>query len=269
MRPVSLRIDMHVHTVHSGDSWLDPVAVVRIAKARGLDGVAVTDHGTIRGGLKARDANSDSRFRVIVGAEYATELGHVVGLFLTREPDLEHVQGRRQEYARVVEAIHQQGGVAVLAHPFQVRRDLAEQAFAGPVTVDCIETMNARATAARNPRANAEAAEFADRHGIPRVGCSDAHLAREIGHGLTWFEGLEPGAADADIKRALLAGEGTPLGTTSPRIVIPLSQVARICVRHEYGRAPRVLARLVLTALGPLGLAIENRLREATREDVD
>lgn len=266
---MSLRIDMHVHTRYSGDSWLDPAAVVSIAKARGLDGIAVTDHGTIRGGLEARAANRDPAFTVVVGAEYATDCGHVVGLFLERELELARVAGQVLRYAAVVDAIHAQGGIAVLAHPFQVRLDLAERAFSAEARADAIETLNARAVAARNQAANAQAAEFAAKHGIPPLGCSDAHLAREIGCGLTWFHELAPGAAPAAIRQAILAGQGTALGSGSPRIVIPLSQVARMLNRGEYGRAPKIAVKLLLTALGPFGLRIENVLRRPAEEDAE
>lgn len=256
-----LRIDMHVHTRCSGDSWLAPATVVRIAQARGLDGIAVTDHGTIRGGLLAREANDDPAFRVIVGAEYATELGHVVGLFLTQELDIAPPGGQKPALAEVVRAIRAQGGIAVLAHPFQVHRDLAGRAFAADVRPDAVETFNARASAARFPQANAWAAEFARRRGIPALGASDAHLAREIGCGLTWFETLGPDVSDDELKRAILSGDGTPLGSASPPIVIPLSQVARMWNRREFGRAPKIAARLLLTALGPLGLQLATALR--------
>lgn len=264
-----MRIDMHVHTRCSGDSWLAPAAVVRIAKERGLDGIAVTDHGTIRGGLLAREANDDPAFRVIVGAEYATELGHVVGLFLTRELDITPSGGQKLACAEVVRAIRAQGGIAVLAHPFQVHPGLADRAFDADVRPDAVETFNARAPAARVPQANARAAEFARRRGIPALGGSDAHLAREIGRGLTWFQALGPDASDDELKRVILSGGGTPLGSASPPIVIPLSQVARMWNRREFGRAPRIAARLLLTALGPLGRQLEAALRGPRRDGSD
>ena len=37
-------IDTHCHTKYSYDNWLEPVALIRRAKALGLDGIVITEH---------------------------------------------------------------------------------------------------------------------------------------------------------------------------------------------------------------------------------
>ena len=65
---------------------MEPTTVLKMAKKKGLDGVAVTDHDTIRGGLEALKVNSDPNFAVIVGSEVeTTDKVDIIGLFLTRE----------------------------------------------------------------------------------------------------------------------------------------------------------------------------------------
>lgn len=285
---MSLRLDLHSHSFHSGDSRLSPREMVRLARARGLNGLAVTDHETVQGGLEARAANTDPDFLVIPGVEYATEHGHVVGLFLERELDGLPVRTtpadkmQRVAFDQVVQAIHAQGGIAVLAHPFQARLRLPEGPFSGPQRVDALEGFNARAAAVRNPLANEQAMAFAGERGIPAVGGSDAHLAAELGRGYCRVDGLDPGgaagdggsgaaggggpASAGDVRAAILAGRTTPQGRNSPRTVIPLSQVNRMLTSGRFGKAPRVVIRLLLTALGPPGLWLENRLRGPLRE---
>jgi DNA polymerase III alpha subunit (gram-positive type) len=49
----TMKYDLHVHTAYSPDGSLSPENVVRIAKSRGLRGIAMTDHNTIKGGIDA------------------------------------------------------------------------------------------------------------------------------------------------------------------------------------------------------------------------
>ena len=80
-----MKIDCHIHTCHSYDSIMQPAKILMTAKKRGLHGIVVCDHNTIRGGLEAYNLNHDPEFHVIVGAEMATDAGDVTGIFLTRE----------------------------------------------------------------------------------------------------------------------------------------------------------------------------------------
>jgi len=75
-----LKYDLHMHTVYSRDGAIKPADAIRIAKKRGLDGIAVTDHDTIRGGLEALKLRPED-LDVIVGAEIKTDRGDVIGLF--------------------------------------------------------------------------------------------------------------------------------------------------------------------------------------------
>jgi predicted metal-dependent phosphoesterase TrpH len=174
--------DLHIHTRCSRDSLMDPAKVVRVARNRGLAAIAVTDHGTIRGGLLACKANRDGDVSVIVGAEIRTEYGDVLGLFLEEE-----VVARRFDDA--VSEIHAQGGLVVLAHPY--RGHLSPGRLAG--RVDLIEGFNSRS----RPSANTRSMRLARICGKGAVGGSDAHTYAEIGRGVTIFSGEDiEGAPD-------------------------------------------------------------------------
>src|ERR1700687_1413566 len=107
------RADLHMHTTVS-DGWPTPQDLVDHAARRAkLDVIAVTDHDTIEGALRARDhAAKRARFHVIVGEEVSSRDGHIVALFLERRvrPGM--------SAAATVDAIHDQGGLAVAVHPF-------------------------------------------------------------------------------------------------------------------------------------------------------
>src|SRR5690606_3903975 len=104
--------------------------------------------------------NRDPDFVVIPGAEYATDAGHILALFIAGPISLEAGAGVRDRlpWAETVAAIHEAGGLAVLAHPFQRATRLDPGVLAG---IDGIEAFNARTICARNPRAAEQALELA------------------------------------------------------------------------------------------------------------
>ncbi|OEU64152.1 MAG: hypothetical protein BA870_07425 [Desulfuromonadales bacterium C00003094] len=164
-----MKFDLHIHSKYSYDSLLRPDTIIKVAKKKGLDGVAVTDHNTIRGGVEASKVNKDDDFVVIVGSEIKTEYGDVIGLFLTDEI-------RSRVFADVVDEIRNQGGLTVLAHPFR-------KGIVFPIDllghVDLIEGFNARSP----KNLNQKAIELARDCRIPVTAGSDAHLGFEIGMG--------------------------------------------------------------------------------------
>jgi len=65
--------DFHVHTNASIDEDYPPTLVAEIAKAEGLDFIAITDHNTIEGHKELKD---DLDFLVIPGLEVTLDKGH-------------------------------------------------------------------------------------------------------------------------------------------------------------------------------------------------
>jgi predicted metal-dependent phosphoesterase TrpH len=169
-----LIFDPHIHSKYSGDSALEPSIILKVAKKMGLDGIAVTDHMTIKGGIKARKNNLDPDFYVIVGSEVETNNKEdLIGLFLTEE-----IKSRNTD--DVITEIKAQGGVVFWAHPFRygknlLHRDAIEQ-------LDLIEGFNSKTSASRN----ALAQQLARKYGKPVIGASDAHQVFEIGNGKTF-----------------------------------------------------------------------------------
>lgn len=165
--------DLHIHSKYSYDSFLSPENILKIAKKKGLAGVAITDHGTARGGFETLKQNKDPNFHVIVGAEIKTEYGDLIGLFLNEE-----LGGNK--FNEVVEEIKSQGGLSVLAHPYrqyQFPEKLVNE-------VDIIEGFNARSKI----EDNIKALKLAKRFGKPIVAGSDSHISFEIGRGKTIIE---------------------------------------------------------------------------------
>ena len=174
-------VDLHCHSSASFDSLSRPADIVRVAARRGLTHLAITDHERIDGALRARDAAlraEEPRVQVIIGEEIRSTDGDVIGLFL------EHPVQRGMSALETIAAIHEQGGLAGIPHPFDrfrssgLARGGVEWAEQVAEHVDYVEGYNARVP---YPAANQRAAGFAQRVGLPAVAASDAHSLTEVG----------------------------------------------------------------------------------------
>ena len=74
-----VRVDLHSHTMWSGDSTTTPDEVEAAVTEAGLDVLCITDHNAIRG---ATELVGRLPCRVIVGEELRTHAGEIIGLFL-------------------------------------------------------------------------------------------------------------------------------------------------------------------------------------------
>lgn len=116
--PRTLRVELHCHTVASPDGHITFDGLVRTARRRGIEVVAITDHDTIDGALDFRRfaERRGVGLEIIVGEERTLADGsHVIGLFLEEAI-------RSDTLAEVVREIRAQGGICVLPHPYR-RRD--------------------------------------------------------------------------------------------------------------------------------------------------
>ena len=163
--PKELRGLVHAHTWHSFDCLLSPAAYLAYARRARLDFLAITDHNTLAGARAVAAGNRDTRLEVVVGAEYATDRGDVIGLFLTDE-----VISRR--FDEVIREIRAQGGLALLPHPLRGRDGDPRRIAA----VDLVEVFNARSSR----EANASAQADAERLGIPQLAGADIHTTWEL-----------------------------------------------------------------------------------------
>ena len=109
-----IKLGLHIHTSLS-DGKHTPEISAQIYKDAGYDAVAFTDHWF----YGAEDTISG--LKVLSGCEYnvgyvdcAAGVYHIVGLMMTREPQLTEGKNSVQE---VIDEIHNCGGLAVLAHP--------------------------------------------------------------------------------------------------------------------------------------------------------
>ena len=77
---MKLILDLHLHSKASFDGRMGIEEIAALAKARGLDGVAICDHDVVYTGPTEVDG-----VLILPGVEFSTEYGHLLALFLSRE----------------------------------------------------------------------------------------------------------------------------------------------------------------------------------------
>jgi len=187
------RADLHTHT-NVSDGWPSPIEIVDHASRRsGIQVLAITDHDTIEGALRAAEyAARRSRLHVVIGEEVSSRDGHIIGLFLEKRvrPGL--------SAAATIHAIHDQGGLAVAAHPFwRTQRRTSSSVvhgvgwLAAELDFDAVEVENA------TPGFfvfNQMAHRLNSGLGVAALGGSDAHIVDAVGRAYTEFAGHTPAA---------------------------------------------------------------------------
>ena len=221
---MEIKHDLHIHSRRSPDGVMTLEEIVARARAAGLDGAAVCDHD-----LALVDPPEFDGFLLIPGIEVSTQFGHLLGLFLTAPVET-------RDFFEAVDAIHTQGGLAVLAHPFEHSRDGSRLAPAVPL-LDGIEVWNSRADR-KIHNANALARSFAQVCRLRPFGGSDAHRPQEVGNGFTVVES-EALTLEA-VKAALLAGNAHAGGRRSKAWYAARSQLTK---RRKTGAGPLAYAK--------------------------
>jgi len=168
-----VRVDLHSHTMWSGDCTTTPEEVEEAVVASGIDVLCITDHNAIRGAV---ELSGRLPCRVVVGEELRTHAGEVIGLFLTERVPF---GASAHEAATRIRA---QGGLIYIPHPFDpVRHNLREaelRALAAGGLIDAIEAFNAKTSLSH---LNEQAAALAVELDLPAGAGSDAHVPEALG----------------------------------------------------------------------------------------
>jgi predicted metal-dependent phosphoesterase TrpH len=213
------RVDLHVHSCYSRDSLSSLEAIIAACKRRGIDRIALTDHGTIQGALALQRI---APHLVIVGQEIKTTAGELIAYFVREEVP----QGLSP--AEAIRQLREQGAVVGVSHPLdRIRREAMglEAVLQIADQLDCMETFNARCLWVED---NWRAAALASEQNLPGTAGSDAHHVVEIGR--TYVE-----MPDFDDRVTFLQGlrEARIVGRSSGLAVHFLSTYAKLRKRGK------------------------------------
>lgn len=206
------RADPHCHTFAS-DGMVTSAELVDAAVKAGLDLIAVTDHDTMDSVDEAQARGEAVGLVVVAGQEVTTKgpaQTHILGWFLEKPVK------RGMSLEDTAAAIHDQGGLVIIPHPFMpvyfgsiqpgmLRRLLERE------RVDGIEMMSTVPVGSSRRRLLHEFFDAnRERLGAP-IGASDCHFGTaDIGRVLTAFEG--------DFRTAVMECTTKPMGGTRRRV---------------------------------------------------
>ena len=209
-----MRFDLHVHS-NCSDGRDSVETILRAAVRRGLFGLSITDHDTLKGSEKAMRIIREEGLELVLipGAEVTTSEGHLLCLGIEELPP----RGRSPE--ETAELAREQGGIAIVPHPYHPFR----HAIGRIPDCDAVEVYNSKHLFGI---ANARARMGARRRHLPMVAGSDSHFAATVGLGVTDIQAADAEEAVAAIRegRTRVIGRRTP-----PRFFIG-NTVQSICV---------------------------------------
>jgi predicted metal-dependent phosphoesterase TrpH len=240
-----MRADLHVHTLHSRvngnvpflgsrDCYSRPEDVYRVARARGMDLVAITDHDSIDGCLELRDRHPDAR-DVIVGEEITCRMPHGdievhLGAWGMTERLHRELQPLRRNVFDVTARLREAGVLFSLNHLLHFYRDQAPLSDYLRLLdeVPALEVRNGTMLRAHNALMEAlvarsgrgdEASETRyrpHRRRLAGVAGSDAHTLRRVGR--TWTEA--PGRSASEFLANVGRGLGRAGGTDGTALTV-------------------------------------------------
>jgi predicted metal-dependent phosphoesterase TrpH len=206
--------ETHSHTLAS-DGMVTAVELARAAAAIGLSVICITDHDTLSPLEEAIEVGAGLGVDVVRGEEVTCSFPpgiHVVALFIDR-PIRMHMS-----VEDTVEAIHEAGGLAVIAHPFMPTwfASITEGRLRRLLAGRPIDGIEVRHTAPMLPGAWRALDAFCAAH-RERVGAmlaaGDSHFGvHDLGRLITVF----PGGGAADLRRAIEGHTTSPLRGVSP-----------------------------------------------------
>jgi hypothetical protein len=191
------KADLHIHSNHSDGTGKIPEILEYVSTKTDLKVIAITDHNTIEGALFAKELEELYGVEVVVGEEVSSTEGHILGLFLTEEIP----QGLTP--LETIQLITDQGGIAIIPHPFSNRGvfgPFGRGGFVAAISELAFHAVEIYNSVPYLGWANRVAAKmFNGGQGIAAVGGSDAHMVHGIGRGYTLFRGT---TAD-DLRRSI------------------------------------------------------------------
>ena len=179
-----LSAELHCHSDLSFDGR-DPIdLLLSQAEAVGLDALAVTDHDEIDASLEAAERAAEYGLVGIPGSEVTSAAGHVLALGIHESVPA------GLSFEATLDAIREQGGIAVVPHPFQRSRSGVAPHITGEAlaSADAIEVYNSRLLTGRS---NRRAERFARANDLPMTAGSDAHIAEMVGQAVTRIDAAE------------------------------------------------------------------------------
>ena len=168
-----LKMDSHIHSEYSSDSNSKIDDILKIAKSKNIDIIAISDHNTVDGTSEVVKKTRNTDILAIPSIEISSTLGHILGF------GCEESVPRDLSPQDTIDIIHDLGGLAIIPHPYCFyRHGLLCKSDYEDLKIDAIETKNARFIVGY---CNNKAKNLSKKKNIPSLGASDAHYFKFVG----------------------------------------------------------------------------------------
>lgn len=219
-----MKVELHSHTYYSHqtkvffDGVNSPRDMVRAAAQKGLDAIVISDHDTLQGYQQAKKYAKKYGIKVICGEEVTSRDGHILAV------GINEVVQPRLSAEETIDLIHDQGGIAISTHPFDIKGvGLREKAR----ICDAVEVFNAQNL---DRISNIRARNYVARYKLAETAGSDAHSTAMIGHAFVSVD-----AADLDgILNAIKKNKATLHTQYMPLHIIRDVAVRRLQLSYDY-----------------------------------
>ncbi|MBR3848167.1 MAG: PHP domain-containing protein [Oscillospiraceae bacterium] len=212
-----MKFDLHVHTTASSDSIMETEELYAAAAARGIDGIAVTNHDVLEK-VESRDG-----IFVIPAIEVSTDAGHIL-IYFAKEDICKKLRKNERGvflFSEVVREARAQGALIFAAHPFSPeipREDAVWEALDG------VELFNSRIVHSRIFDANERALSLCREKKLAFSAGSDAHSKEEVGAAFIELDLTRDDMTSPDFeekfKAALLSRKGKVFAGYNARKVV-------------------------------------------------
>jgi len=182
-------IDMHVHTNYS-DSSGTVEEVIKTAKEKGLNGIAITDHDTLEGAKVAM--NMQDGVIVIPGEEIKTRNGEILAL------GIDEAVPEDLPIEEAIRIVHLQEGLVFIPHPTIPFFGRLKETDMRRLNIDGLEVFSAISPFADHYATKNMA--IAKRLGLSTIAGSDSHFSETVGDAYTIID-----AKDAKLPSILKA----------------------------------------------------------------
>ena len=226
-----MKFDLHTHTWYS-DGTSTVRELVKQAKKIGLNGFAITDHNTTKAHAKIKKFENTI---IIRGEEISTTKGHVLAYLINETIPA----GLSVE--ETIEKIHEQGGIAVAAHPFDLFigvKEFAKHKF------DAFEVYNGLMHSKLFRSKKTE--DYAKKIGMPTTAGSDSHMVKTLGD--CYVNSPHVNSAEELLKNVLKKK------TTAHRKQISIEEFVKDQIRREtkcfkFSKEKSTISRIIAHAL--------------------
>ena len=213
-----MKLDLHIHSQYSEDGIGSPKEIIKNLKKKGLQGMAITDHNSIKGSLKALKV-APKDFIIIPGVEISTLDGHMIAL------DIKENIKRGLTIEETVKQIIDLGGIPIVPHLFRNMSGIKEEKLLTiKKKLSAIEVFNSCSVY----NSNLKTAQCAKEYNLGGTGGSDSHVPEYAGYGYTIVNTTDfsKDAVISEITKGMTWGEGIvlPLEYRSNRMIRSVKQ---------------------------------------------